>query len=422
MDFVSTTLVTLTQPTGFWPSILNAFKGATGTYILAVILIAVIVRVLFSVVDVINKKVTMKNNVVMAKMKPELDALQKKYGHDTKLLSQKQNELYRKYQFNMMGACFPMLIAMILQTVVFLTLWNSLSAVSNYNVVDKYETMKYVYANVVNLNTKDLTTTIGYESGDELSVEINLKENKVIVTNKSKEDQVTDFEFKKDWSNEEIYNNLIDVYVNKGTEEQPNGNYINTTNNEVFKKLAEETSEKYYLDSQEGFLWIKNIYRAESPSSSLFTKSEVTKYMSSFYSDEEKELEKTNQYEEKIFDYVVTNGIGQKDLGHNGYYILTILAVVVSFLSMWLSNKLMRNKNAPVQQSGKMMYFIMPLIMGIFTFMYTSLFAIYIIVGQLMMMLITPLTTMIVRKWNNHDIKKQQEKNTAVVDYRRKDI
>ena len=59
MDFISTILVNLKQPTGMWVKILNAFKGA-GSYIVAVILIAIIVRVIFSVVDIVNKKVNMK--------------------------------------------------------------------------------------------------------------------------------------------------------------------------------------------------------------------------------------------------------------------------------------------------------------------------------------------------------------------------
>lgn len=78
MDFINTALVTLQQPTGVWETILNAFRGAMGSYILAVILIAVLVRIVFSLVDVINKKVNMKNSNINAKMKPELDAIQKK--------------------------------------------------------------------------------------------------------------------------------------------------------------------------------------------------------------------------------------------------------------------------------------------------------------------------------------------------------
>ena len=421
MDFVSSALITLTQPSGFWPSILNVFKGATGTYIVAVILIAVIIRVLLSVVDVINKKVSAKSNGVMAKMKPELDAIQKKYGHDPKLMSQKQNEVYRKYQFNMMGSCLPMLISLVLQMVVFLTLWNSLQSMANFNVVEKYENMKNIYANVIELNSEDLNHIIEYDDGDELSIEIDFDKKKMTIKNKTDNIEY-DRDFKTNLSNEEIYTNLINVYVNKGTTENPNAEYQDTTYNDALVKLAQSTVEKYYNDSQEGFLWIKNIYRPESPTSPIFSKDEVKKYMSSFYSEAEKNTEKSKDYEGKIFDYVVTNTFDGKDLGRNGYYILTIIAVAASFFSMWLSNRLMRNKNAPAQKSNMLMYFILPIIMGIFTFMYTSLFAIYIIVGQLVMIALTPLTTLIVKKWNSHDEKKNHDKNVIDVDYRRKDI
>ena len=86
----------------------------------------------------------------------------------------------------------------------------------------------------------------------------------------------------------------------------------------------------------------------------------------------------------------------------------------------------MKNKNAaatPGQNPGgsKFMYFMMPFIIGLFTFMYTSLFAIYLIVGQVVNIALTPFTTWVVRKWIAADSKKKQEKEEIVVDYRRKD-
>ena len=168
-------------------------------------------------------------------------------------------------------------------------------------------------------------------------------------------------------------------------------------------------------------MWIKNIYRPDSPTSPLFTKNEAKKYISKYYTKEEKNLEKANDYEGTIYNYAIAGSINQKELGKNGYYILTIIAVLSSFFSIWLSNKLMRNRN-PMQKQSPVMYIVMPLIMGIFTFMYTSLFAVYIIVGQLMMIALTPITTLIVRKWVQHDQKKKNEKDVVVVDYRRKDI
>lgn len=447
MDFVSTALVTLTQPSGFWETILNSFKSATGTYIMAVILIALIVRILFSLVDIINKKVNMKNMDINAKMKPEIEAIQKKYGNDPKLVQQKTGEIYKKYQFSMMGSCLPMLVTMILQFTVFLTLWNSLQAVSNYNIAYQYESMKNLYANVIVLNENEIVKNeLNSLAGQEysLDIETNFKNKtlKVSITKAEGEETfVHEIGYVSDWTNEDIYN-LLSKYVivpqpenpetpsettsmaegEEGQEPTPPVEYIDTGFNEVFKVLAEETAEKYYIETQEGFLWIKNIYKAESPTSPLFTKSEITKYLTGFYSEEEKNIEKQFGYEGKIFDNVVA-GIDTKGLGSNGYYILTIFAVLTSFLSLWLSNKMMQGKNksaGPAPGQSKMMYFIMPVIIGIFTFMYTSLFAIYLIVGQLVMMALTPLTTWIVRKWIDSDSKKKKNKDVIEVDYRRK--
>lgn len=458
MDFISTALVTISQPTGFWETILNAFKSATGTYIMAVILLALIVRILFSLVDIINKKVNMKNMDINAKMRPELEAIQKKYGHDQRLLQQKTNEIYKKYQFSVMSSCLPMLLTMILQFTVFLTLWNSLQAVSNYNIVNQYENMKNLYANVIVLNEEEgLKNELSDLAGQEyqLDAEIDFENNKLKITINQVDvaPQVFEYQYDNTWTNQDIFE-LLQKYVNVPQEETPTDpenpsettalvdeggeetptppeiEYVDTGFNEIFKTLAEQTVEDYYVDTQEGFLWIKNIYKAESPTSPLFTKNEITSYLSKYYTDEEKAIEEANNYEGQIFDYVVA-GIDTKELGVNGYYILTIIAVVTSFLSLWLSNKLMKNKNSSSQSvngngmanagGSKLMYFIMPVIIGIFTFMYTSLFAIYLIIGQLVTMLLTPLTTWIVRKWLEAESKKQKEKDVIEVDYRRKD-
>ncbi|MGN1201511.1 MAG: YidC/Oxa1 family membrane protein insertase [Candidatus Caccovivens sp.] len=434
MDFISLNLTILNQPTGFWQTILGAFKGALGTYMLAVILLAVIVRVLFSLVDIINKKVTMKTSAINEKMRPEMEAIQRKYGNDKVVMQQKMSELQKKYGVNMMAGCLPMLLTLVLQFTVFLTLWSSLQSVANFNIAEKYENMKNVYANVVNLNTNEAAlNSISYAEGDELSISIDIENNSMTLKNVTKNYTSEALQLDLTWDNESVYN-LLKKYVIVPNEEDPEQpveseeatpgtevTYTDTGYNEILKTLAEQTAEKYYLDNQEGFLWIKNVYKSESPTSPLFTKSEIKNYLSGFYSEEEKVLEEQFDYEGQIFDYVVTAGIGQKDLGCNGYYILTIIAVLSSFLSIWLSNKLMGNKNNPQGQS-KMMYFIMPIIFGIFTFMYTSLFAIYIIVGQLVMMALTPFTTWVVKKWNNHDLNKKKEQEVVEVDYRRKDI
>lgn len=443
MDFINTALVTLNPPTGFWQSILNAFKNGMGTYILAVIMIALIVRVLFSLVDIINKKVNMKNADINAKMKPELDAIKQRYGNDPQLMQQKTNQVYKKYQFNMMGSCLPMLIMMILQFTVFLTLWNSLQSVSNFNIANQYQNMKNIYANVIELNGNEIflnnLSSNGFEEGDKLSVEVveELVEDqkttflKVVLNKADGQDfEIGQFEYNKNLaqSNEAVYGTLekyvIENVKNEEGEDVKSDKYISTSYNEVIKIAAEDAVQKYFMENKEGFLWIKNIYKSESPTSPMFTKSEITTYLSKFYSEEEKKEEETNKFEEKIFDFVVENNsqLDSVKSQHNGYYILTIIAVLTSVLSLWLSNFLMKDKSKPQQKQSWAMYLIMPIIIGIFTFMYTSLFAIYLVVGQLVMMILTPLTTLIVKKWNSHDENKKKDKEVIEVDYRRKDI
>ncbi len=440
MDIVSTLLVTLKEPKGMWQSILNAFKGALGTYILAVILIAVIVRLLFSLVDIVNKKVTMKNADINTKMKPELDAVKAKYGNDPAMMQKKTSEIYKKYQFSMMGSCLPMLVAMVLQFTVFLTLWNALQSVSNFNIVEKYQDLKNVYANVIILN-EDEAMFSDFKEGDSIKIEIVKNENgeealDVFVVDNDGEHKAGGKKIEDLASDNEHVWELIKTYVEKPAslnpqepaeasaneeQEQTEPTYSPTIYSEALKAAAEKLVHDRYVSTQEGFLWIKNIYKSESPSGPLFTKEEIEKYINEFYSAEEKEAEKANDFEGMIYDNV-TAGIDSKKLGVNGYYILTIIAVVTSVLSMWLSNFLMRKKDQPKQKQSLAMYFIMPLIIGIFTFMYTSLFAIYLIVGQLMMMLLTPLTTFVVKKWNDLDTKKKKQKTEVVVDYRRKDL
>lgn len=147
--------IVLNYPGGMWESIIGGFNSAMGSYIWSVILLAVLVRIVFALVDIFNKYFNMKSMRINEKMKPELEAIQKKYGHDKILLQKKQQEIYKKYQFSMVGTCLPMLLMVVLQMVVFLTLWTGLQNVSNYNIARQYENTKTVYYNVLLLNEND---------------------------------------------------------------------------------------------------------------------------------------------------------------------------------------------------------------------------------------------------------------------------
>ena len=440
-------MIVLNYPGGMWESIIGGFNSAMGSYIWSVIILAVLVRIVFVIVDIFNKYFNMKNMNINQKMQPELEAIQKKYGHDKVLLQKKQQEIYKKYQFSMVGTCLPMLLVVVLQMVVFLTLWTGLQNVSNYNIAKQYEDTKMVYYNVLRLNENEDAVQLfenelaglTFKEDYAISATIDLEKKEMIfnfyLNDNPNESLIpvslTMVNFNEDTNvnaNEEIYK-LIDKYASEYVDDaesnsnDTSGNAVLTEMEKNIKQIAEEVTADYYIDNLQSFLWIKNIYKAESPTTSpVFDKSEITNYLQNYYSEEEKLIEKQYNYEEQIFDYVIA-GLNERDLGVNGYYILVILAVVSSFLSIFISNKLMKKSGTQNQAGGKMMYFIMPLILGLFTLMYTSLFAIYIIIGQLIMMAFSPLTNLIVRKWVEKSGKKQEEKRKEIVDvdYRRKD-
>ena len=82
--------IVLNYPGGMWESIIGGFNSAMGSYIWSVILLAVLVRIVFALVDIFKKYFNMKRMQINEKMKPELEAIQKKYGHDKVLLQKKQ--------------------------------------------------------------------------------------------------------------------------------------------------------------------------------------------------------------------------------------------------------------------------------------------------------------------------------------------
>ena len=444
--------IVLNYPGGMWESIIGVFNSAMGSYIWSVILLAVLVRIVFALVDIFNKYFNMKSMRINEKMKPELEAIQKKYGHDKILLQKKQQEIYKKYQFSIVGTCLPMLLMVVLQMVVFLTLWTGLQNVSNYNIARQYENTKTVYYNVLLLNENDNFVSFynsnleGLTYGEDYNVNATIDLDKkqmtldfylienpseIIYTIRPADDTVENMvNFNDDPNvnaNEEIFD-IIDRYANEYVDDaESNSVSIQRELSSMelnIKAMAEEITADYYIDNLQSFLWIKNIYKAESPTTSpVFDKSEITNYLNNYYSETEREIEDQYDYEGQIFDYVVA-GLNERDLGANGYYILVILAVVTSFLSIFINNKLMKKGSGAQQPGGKAMYFIMPIILGIFTLMYTSLFAIYIIIGQIVTMIFSPITNLIVKKWVDKSGKKQDEKRKEIidVDYRRKDM
>lgn len=90
-----------------------------GNYGVTVIVFTLILKAALSPLDVWQKTVMLRNNRAMERMKPQLEKLQKQYGSNKELYSQKQMELYRKEKYSMVGACLPTLLTLVIFFMVF---------------------------------------------------------------------------------------------------------------------------------------------------------------------------------------------------------------------------------------------------------------------------------------------------------------
>lgn len=340
-----------TMPSGLWEKIIFAFNGAVKNYALAIILLTLCIKLLMLPLDYINKRSSAKMTEVQEKLQPKMAEIQKKYPDKT-IQNQKLGELYQKEGFNPMGSCLPVLGVMVLSMVIFFTLFSGLNKMAAFKITDQYEQLQTAY----------ITTYVTTEKG--LTVD----------------------------------------QVNQLTDEQKNLYIIEIaqSENQAIIQVANSAVEQKYKDVQESFLWIKNVWIADSPFQKAIPSFDAYSSTANLsFEGENKDELKANAktaYEAVMGNLEQTQGV-------NGYFILAVLAGVSTFLSQYLATKKRNNKRenyytqqasqsdtAKAQQtSNKTMMLIFPIIMLIFTLSYNSIFAIYIVTSQLFSTATTPL-------------------------------
>ncbi len=102
----------------------------------------------------------------------------------------------------------------------------------------------------------------------------------------------------------------------------------------------------------------------------------------------------------------------------NGFFVLVILSIAVMILSQIVMNKTQKSQmelqtvdgaNGQAAQTQKMMMWMMPVMFGIFAFIYTASFSIYMIVSSLLSTLSTVLINYFVELKFKKDMQKLEE-------------
>ena len=473
MAYLNGLLGVIKEPTGVWETIIKAFEGSLGNYVLAVILLTVVLRLVWSVVETIQKWSQQKQAKMQEKIQPELDALAKKYEKQPQVLKQKQNEVQQKHMGKTMtGSCIIMIVIMALNMLIFFSLFSSLNGMASYKAAVNYETNKYTYVNCIDVVDEYLTNGGSEEIfKDYDKITFNIVEDKDLVDAEGNPGQDGVNEkyavmyvdgqeksrtlYKTDYSYQKEVEVVPEGGVETQSEETPTTETVTVTSNEAIIELLNKYFPKdedgnidesadpiiddsnpedilyrseaiqnaimekvyqTYEENKDDFLWINNVWVADT----TFKKA-IPSYSTLVSQIGAKNVEKN---EKVIYDAFMTDLKAEKQES-NGYFILPLLCVLVAVATTELTNFYNRRKNKkkglpPPKQGGIMSKILMPSLLGVFALFYNSVFAIYMLIGQIMSMILSIPQQMVVDVIIEKNEKKKEKEEKSVVDYTRK--
>lgn len=196
--------------------------------------------------------------------------------------------------------------------------------------------------------------------------------------------------------------------------------YTNYEKLEAVYIQAEENGEdvkqavldEYKIQSkQNSWLWVKNVWKSDTNTDQLVDFEDYKNYKGdSLVGDAQARYE------------VIADIVEEENPGQNGYYVLLILAGVISFLTQFLSAKLMTPKGQKLNTMNKVMFAVIPVTMIILANTSNVVFTLYIITNSVMSALISTLLFFITKAKKNGSNDQEvllQKKNIQVVEYSR---
>lgn len=391
-----------------------------------IIIFTLILKTIVLPLDIYSRIKSKKQALVMEKMRPQMEKLQKQYANEKQLYQQKVLELQKKSGYSMFGACVPMIVSL----VIFIIVFQAFSAYSQYATVESYNDMVRSYNSVVERyelteeNSEGFLQKVYYSedgswtvySGEEAPAEGAAYDYKVDFSafakayNKQNNLALTE---------EGVYSALVKQYseetgtvIAQGAENSSDASTREAVRMTLVsyvidgyaaQKVADDYISKQQSGEGSGFLWVKNIWYPDSVLSR-----EVPDF--STFRQAASRLNIDAGYEES-YNKVTADLVQQKEQ-YNGYFVLIILSIGVMLLQQFIamrSNKAtneLSSVDGSAQRTTKMMMIMMPIIYGLFAFMYSSAFSIYMITNTTYSII----TTLIINKAMNVWFSRREER------------
>lgn len=354
-------LLAVSQPTGVWARLIEwVHSWVGGGYGWTILVLILLVKLVLSPLDYLIKHSSKKTNLVQQKTAPQIAKLRKKYGDNQQLIQEQTQALYKREGHNMFGSCIVMLVNMVLTMVIFFTLFSGLRTLSAYQAIEQYDGLHAAY-------TTSMYTTYGSQADYE-----------AIAVKVATGETLTE-------SEQEFWDAAL--------------------------LTAQDAVQNEWNNVSDSWLWVENIWVTDGKSSPMPTLDALKEMASS--SKNEEYVEHVNKIaDETSLSFVeyntITAMVTNKTGVWNGYYILAILAVGLSFLSQFINDAANKQKNKHAQQivdaanpqgkSAWIMKIMLPVMMAIFVFTTNAAFGIYVVTNSIMSTLISLITTAITNK------------------------
>lgn len=365
-----------------------------------VIVFTIILRLIMSPLDIWQRVSQRKQTKAMQRLQPKLAKLQKQYANQPQLLRQKQAELQKQEKLHPLASCIPLLVSTIIFFVVFAG-FRQLVAYQNEVI------MEHVYAEYMAYNA-DEQGLHAQEAAIDYVKSVALKELQAAAGEGAEvpQEQI-DAKFAEidaqiqaaSGAYYDTYTAALKVYseyvaIEDLTQSKQYYDSLSDTEKGYVTGVAVEFDQNLdeqmvtaYTENMESFLWIKNVFMPDTGSNVV---PEVDEYVGS-------KIQAKLEFAGVTYDDLA--GPAQRALNKtstwdikrwNGYFVLPILSIVMSFFTTWFMQKLTpQNLTGDAQQQKsqqttmKILTYMMPLIMGIFAIMYSAAFAIYYFMSNL---------------------------------------
>ena len=427
----------ITGTFGFLVELIKWLGVVSGSIALAVVLFTIILKAITLPFDFISRVKMRKNSLKMEEMRPELERLQKQYADNKELYNQKMMALYKKNGYSMFGSCLPMILSIVIFII----------AINAFNNYSRYENRRYFYE-----MSKSYNAVIyrGLEVDDDIvkmiDDEIIVDGYKVITALEENKTEISKYDIQGGVEGESKYFTITSdnsyviykrYYTDKNTlgalsfsarqEGLVNSSLVNS-NNQTFSQFIEVNKDgkaedfiknvcqmeaaRTFKENGSKFFWVKNIWVADSAFSHPVeadwkTFAETNDYSAKTAIGGSMDEGAYNELTAQLEDY---------KNAPNGYFILVVLCAGTSLLLQLITSKSQKAQmelqtvDGQGAQTQKMMNWMMPIMMAMFAFMYTSAFSIYIIVNSV----ISILSTFVINKIVDVRIEKQKPKEEVI--------